>query len=523
MNRRRGLDGVEGLGRARSASDEPQSPPRGGGDGGPEERLPVGASRDYRPEDEEARSRPRTWGCSPLFTLLWRRKLAKRLAVQWKMIGSFGICCLVSAVAGLLLLTRIDSFDILHSDHSGRQSNKIAWFDGRAVPTILTRYTRAHGRQVQNSGASSSSFLVHELPINASSTIDSFLGLTSSFLLAVVTDRALLVQWTDGWTTNGERYQPPSANATAVDPLAVRLSDLFADPGFAWSWDDFLQKHVDRYGEPVVHTWDPLESLETLTCSDLQAYLATHKFVKVTTTKYYLPVLLVNPFYSATLSEALGLTTAFADLINFLLRPSAQVAENVERFRARYLEGNAVVGMQMSVMPGRGNWAGEDLMPNAQQNLFFTSASELVEAGLVETSSSADNNRGVVFLMVTDNQAQLQSKFRELDAAENVISAGLVAILGASGVGKLLVQGELQEMWLLGYCDVILTTPGSHMGILGAARTLHRPKVVIDEATVHQSKAEYPCLSNFGAIQQTSCFEPTMLLKIPPDSTIPCG
>mmetsp|Transcript_14886 Transcript_14886/g.26437 ORF Transcript_14886/g.26437 Transcript_14886/m.26437 type:complete len:184 (-) Transcript_14886:97-648(-) len=134
------------------------------------------------------------------------------------------------------------------------------------------------------------------------------------------------------------------------------------------------------------------------------------------------------------------------------------------------------------------------------------------------------STEGVVFMFVTDNHGQLQNKFEELESSDNnAITAGVVAILAPSGHGVSRVQLEIQELWLLGYAEYIMTTPGSRIGILGAARTHKAPLVVIDETTVHQSTAPYPCLANYRAVEQTTCFVPSMLLKVPADNAVPCG
>jgi hypothetical protein len=59
----------------------------------------------------------------------------------------------------------------------------------------------------------------------------------------------------------------------------------------------------------------------------------------------------------------------------------------------------------------------------------------------------------------------------------------VVAILAASGDGAARVHLELQELWMLGLADVALTTPGSRMGIVGAARTHKQPLVVVSEVS----------------------------------------
>ena len=50
---------------------------------------------------------------------------------------------------------------------------------------------------------------------------------------------------------------------------------------------------------------------------------------------YYLPLLLANPYYSTSLAAAFegGATWAFADLLNFLVRPVSEVLEAVDRFK----------------------------------------------------------------------------------------------------------------------------------------------------------------------------------------------
>ena len=69
------------------------------------------------------------------------------------------------------------------------------------------------------------------------------------------------------------------------------------------------------------------------------------------------------------------------------------------------MDGNTVIGMEMSVMPGAGDWSGEGLMPQAQQSAFFTAASKLVQQ-----DDTLGGSKGGVFLLVTDNQAQVRAK-----------------------------------------------------------------------------------------------------------------
>ena len=197
-----------------------------------------------------------------------------------------------------------------------------------------------------------------------------------------------------------------------------------------------------------------------------------------------MPLIQMNPVYSDWLDRELTLTRSFADLFNFLLRPSPTVLESIERFNARYMDGNRVIGLEMSVDKSGGDWTGDDAMPDAQQNLFFSHASQLLQGG-EDQIGAGSSSEGVVYVFVTDNHGQLQNKFEELEASDNnAITAGLVAILAPSGDGVSRALLEIQELWLLGYAEYIMTTPGSRIGILGAARTHKAPLVVIDDTTV---------------------------------------
>jgi hypothetical protein len=238
---------------------------------------------------------------------------------------------------------------------------------------------------------------------------------------------------------------------------------------------------------PGVFVWDPGASVEDVSCKDLKQVLGPeHKFVKVSSagisgSSYYMPLLLINPFYSEALNDAFsgGVGWAFADMLNFLVRPVAEIQDAIHRFQVRYMDGNTVIGLEMAVMPGRGDWAGSGLMPLEQQNLFFSTASAVVDkqnkkkgggggggdtagggsggdgsgsgtgngvnddgtdyaAGSASTggttttttttttgggASNTDDKatKGVVFLLVTDNQAQIQERFHELEAADQVV------------------------------------------------------------------------------------------------------
>ena len=106
---------------------------------------------------------------------------------------------------------------------------------------------------------------------------------------------------------------------------------------------------------------------------------------------------------------------------------------------------------------------------------------------------------------------------RQLDEA-----ATSIAITAPSGIGSARVLLELQQLWLLGYSERIVTTPGSQLGIVGHSRTRLAPVVVVDETSHHQSTATTPCMVSVGLIQHATCFTPGMLARVSYDPLTPC-
>jgi hypothetical protein len=513
------------------------------------------------------------------------RTVAQRLRVRWQALGKIGMCLLAITFLSLMFFSSSSMLLIGNHGHHGHRTWKgqevPEWFRIRAIPSIILKYIDYHNRATSSPQSASSKFLVHEIPRNETQLGDAFLGLVSSFMLAVVTDRALLVDWTENWQTpldqlstvnslandqstgsgsgsgssgsswphTNLRYLKHDGFSDDVRPSApynesqaeksrrVDLKDVLVEPGLHWDYREIRQKYSEKIrtspSAPV--SFDPLKNLEALTCHDLKQALGEgNKFVKVSDSRnYFMPLILVNPFYSAQLDFDFegGLGWVFADMFNFIVRPVQEVTTGIQRFKERYMDGNMVIGLELSIQPGRGSWSGDSAMPLLQQNMFFETASQVLEerqSQLAEETSNTnfkslyESEEGVVLMTITDNPVQVQSRVHELESANKVSGAGVVAILSANGDGKERVFLELQELWILGLADVVITTPGSQVGIIGSARTHKSPLVVLDENSAQQSKAPYPCYANFGAIQSTSCFVPSMLSKVPGDPTIPC-
>jgi len=180
------------------------------------------------------------------------------------------------------------------------------------------------------------------------------------------------------------------------------------------------------------------------------------------------------------------------------------------------------------LLRGAGVWeknSAEGLMPLDHRAKFFASAQAAAAEASQQLHSSADsdtNYNGVILFIVTDDETILQESLEGVDQDALNAAADVVAITSPKGEGTQRLLTELQQMWLLGFGDVILTTPGSARGVFGHARLGKNPMVVLGPQQSHVSTTNQPCLAQVGLLQQARCFQPSMLSLISYDPIVPC-
>eukprot|EP00752_Nemacystus_decipiens_P003326 g3077.t1 len=395
-----------------------------------------------------------------------------------------------------------------------------SYFEDKDIPRVFEEYASLH-----NSATASpmdAKYVLYEMPGNTT-LAQSLFGLTSTYLFALMSERVLLVQWTDDFEFQGSTYAD-GGNSTTADSSggADRTSSLeetFLDPGFYWSWERFEDRWLNYFGyaeEDLVHTVvDVVENYNSLVCDDLNMFMEDTQFIKITNTEYFAPLLTVNQHASHTVLEEIPSVDTFASLSNWLMRPVPTVTTAVRRFRERYFEDNYVIVMEMDVLP---ETSGGSVMPAAQQQLFFREASD---ASYRARGNLTPEQQGIVVLVVTDDEEGLRTRLADL-GQESLGAAGVFAITGPRGYGTTRILTELQQAWLLGYGDVSIVSPASAIGVLGHARMSLSPIVIVDSNTAHQSTSSQPCLADVGRVQEASCFSSGMLSRLSYDPNIPC-
>eukprot|EP00753_Platysulcus_tardus_P014618 PLAT4411.4.p1 GENE.PLAT4411.4~~PLAT4411.4.p1 ORF type:complete len:500 (+),score=185.46 PLAT4411.4:28-1500(+) len=382
-----------------------------------------------------------------------------------------------------LLLTSWGASSAGGSNGSVGVQDEPSYFQKRPMPTVLRRYKSKHRLAMTTPTARHSRFVVYRPPLEMHSVVECFPGLVSAFLLSLISNRALVVDWQDGLRAEGKQ-----------------IGALLQTPGFDWSYHQLMRKLPSAQRHMTLL---PGDRIETLLCSDLAAgALASHKVLLVNSTAYFASLLVVNPHHRAFVQHNLGRNTLFQDLFNDLVRPRQSILREVDALRQQF-EHNFIIGLEMMTRD-------KLLLSDRHQQLFFETAKESSMKALREYDP--DMNALRLFLVSDDDttRAALAESWQCLTSGD------------ATTVWMADFAAQLRDLWLLGECSRIITTPRSVFGIVGHARTGQRPTVLLSSTLAHDSASSQPCYADYGAIHHTTCFTPTMLSLAGSDPWVPC-
>jgi hypothetical protein len=420
------------------------------------------------------------------------RRCRRSARKKWRQLGVAGVLVLLLATILLCVTAYVERWGerqerakrlpaVSTADPAAPVTQTPQFFSDKAIPELFQEYSDAHNRVTAR--PEEGRYLLYELPMQ-STLPHALLGLTSTFMLALLSGRALLVQWTEEYEAPGPAdigggagnwHAGVNSNSTAAGGASPSsktrfdrrssLEELFLDPGFWWGWERFQQRWVSQFGRELseirVKEVDVMKEYDSLVCGDLTRWLSKDKFVKVTNTEYFAPLLTANPRSSAALFSQVPSTQLFAYLSNWLLRPVPAVMTAVRRFTERYFDNNFVIGVEMSLFQSLSEWG---TMPALQQQLFFQEATDATNrasqqlakdaaAGsstatattTTSNKSAARRKQSVVVLVVTDDEEVLRARLKG-QAQDTLGAAGIIAITGPRGSGTRRILTELQEV-----------------------------------------------------------------------------
>ena len=272
------------------------------------------------------------------------------------------------------------------------------------------------------------------------------LGLASSYLYAVLTGRVLLVVW------------PPEPGG-----VHAPLSDLFEDPGFAWSDDGMVITAALYRGYAALAERDAWDYDPDLGCRDLRQ--DSLPVVWMRSNQYYAPLLLHNPHWAAWLAQT-GLSRAFfAHVVHRLFRPRAHLRARVDAWFAEHgIEPATAVAVHLRAF-----------FPNQLLGLtpLFVrgagiAASVLPPRPTATPTSSNGNATAASFVIASDWS----------DAAHAVaaaLPAGRAHQISARSVSRQTradAEAAVVELFILGRCARVVGTAGSTFGMVAQGLAL---------------------------------------------------
>jgi hypothetical protein len=157
-------------------------------------------------------------------------------------------------------------------------------------------------------------------------------SLYSTFIFAVLSDRALIVDW---------RPQPKSHTCY--------VHDLFDLPDFDWSYklirplldDSIIDEHSIRlaFDDPLL--------LDPFLCANVSEYYHAVPVINIHTDEYYAPMF-EHGYYRDTLREVFGDREMFTQLAPFLFRMREEIQRDMEQFeRENFGEEGCALGLQV--------------------------------------------------------------------------------------------------------------------------------------------------------------------------------
>ncbi|KNC54496.1 fucosyltransferase 7 [Thecamonas trahens ATCC 50062] len=298
------------------------------------------------------------------------------------------------------------------------------------------------------------------------------LSSVSALLLAMLTDRALLVEWPD-----------------------VNVHDVFCEPpGIDWDYilwrEEMEAKGLGGYNTWLPHRlclvddiclYPPGDSTGSLTingaagetpvladlvCGDIEQAL-THQHVFLTSTQYFVPLLFANPVYAAKLNDWFPNGRIAHALLHYLFQPVDPVTAAVDAFVAdAFVPGNTV-GLQIRSAPifyfMPGLYSSKDDAAASITATMATCVDEVLPTASEPIVADPATAKLMVASMHADAKRSLVDKY-----GDRVVLYG-----GATAKGDDLSVGDTREalvdILLLARTDALVASPLSTFAYTAAA------------------------------------------------------
>lgn len=332
-----------------------------------------------------------------------------------------------------------------------------------------------------------------------------FQVIVSTFLFALLTNRAFLVNW--------PKLEPKKHWNNEEIVGMPSLSELLQNPSFEWDFSKFAHLDIFQcqnrtdYEFPFgkgKNTWfqccngkefaeeNGWESNEegcfnitrmrgiepAFQCSNFDQHF-TSSVIYFKTWDYFVPHILLNPFYRAEMMlifEENG-TDVFHPLSNFLLRPIPSIQTRIDSFKKLYF-GNYTLGLQIRRV-------GINKLNSTQEDLFIHCAAQ------VEESMEFLPSFKVRWFLATDNY-KTRKRLKSMFGEKLIFQEAVIARNDTESV----IAG-LIDMWLLSECEDIMVSAASTYGKIAFGLKGKPPRFVNKNSVCREKLDWQPCFFQY--------------------------
>ena len=365
-----------------------------------------------------------------------------------------------------------------------------------ALRSFFANYTRFHARSMRSLGAHTKFVISRARGYHEQGMGNRLLAVASAFLLAAVTDRVFIVDWSH----TGDGFD---------------LGDAFDEPPIDWRISQLEQHYgkdaiVEAEGQAANHItateyWQASSATyEALLCGSLDRWQGSDspQVMLVDSNQFFAPLLWHNPKLRARL-EAWGFSTGQLGMwvLRYLFHPVAAVRQEMDEIKAKHWRPY-MIGVQLRTQDGHAS-------SNDITSLAYRCALLLTDA----LPLPLKQNGHIGWFLATDNEKTLELGQRLLAnfshatglPAPDIVYAPCYSAFGVStAVSK--IRCALVHMALLGEVDDIVISKASTFGEIGHVISGLAPMALTNQLTCLRQPVADPCFHHWHYVRRLQCF-----------------
>ena len=367
-----------------------------------------------------------------------------------------------------------------------------------ALRAFFEHYTRFHARSMRSLGPETKFLISRARGYYEQGMGNRLLAVVSAFLLAALTDRVFIVDWS--------RHPEDQFD----------LEDVFDSPPINWSVSQ-LERHygkeviLEAEGQVANHITltqqfdSDRATYEALLCGSLERWHASNgsaQVLLVDSNQFFAPLLWHNPRMRTRL-EAWGFSNGQLGVwvLRYLFHPVAAVREQMNEMKAQHWRPY-MIGVQLRTRDGHAT--SESITALAYRcALLLTDALPL----------SWKLNGEVGWFLATDNEDTRAvgtailanySQSTGLPAPDLVYASCTDALGGSQAVSRM--RCALLHMALLGEVDDVVLSKKSTFGDIGHVTSGLAPMVLTSQQTCVRQPVADPCFHHWHHVRKLECF-----------------